>query len=223
MKKKHYYALLMAMVIGLFSIAYAESGSGLTQADVDAADAESEAAVAAPAAAAPVVAAPVPAPAPQLPRQGEAVSWWNGGNQLVPVGQPILLVDVWTGKSFKAVRTYGHNHADMEAATLADTQIMKEIWGGSWSWERRPFVAVINGRNIAVSLAGMPHAGLDRFAAEVTVKGRSGGFGTGLNLDQIKGNGMDGHFDMHLLDSKTHGTGRVDPKHQAMIKIASGK
>lgn len=227
MKNKRLAALMAAMLIGLFSVAYAETVTTLTEAQINAADAEREipadvTSAAAPAeAAAAAVPQPMPAP-PAPPRQGEAVNWWNGGNGMVPVGQPIQLVDVWTGKTFMAVRTYGHNHADMEPATQADTQIMKSIWGGSWSWERRPFVAVINGRNIAVSCAGMPHAGLDRFAAEAWVKGRSGGFGSGLNLDKVKGNGVDGHFDMHLLSSKTHGTGRVDPKHQAMIKIAAG-
>lgn len=214
--------LMLIMIIGLFSVAYAETVASLSETEINTADAEThEAAEAQVTAAVPV---PVVKPAPPaLPTEGELVSWFNGGNQTIPVGQPITLVDVWTGKSFKAMRTYGHNHADMEAASLGDAQKMKEIWGGSWSWDRRPFVAVVNGKAIAVSCAGMPHAGLDGPAAEVTVKNRSGGFGTGLNLDKVKGNGMEGHFDMHLLGSKTHGTGRIDPKHQAMLKIAAGK
>lgn len=218
--------LMLVMIIGLFSVAYAETVAILTESEINIADAETPEAAEATAAEPVAVPVPVPVvkPAPQaLPTQGELISWWDGGNQAIPVNQPITLVDVRTGKSFKALRTYGHNHADMEAASLADAQKMKEIWGGSWSWDRRSFVAVVNGKAIAVSCAGMPHAGLDAAAAEVTVKHRSGGFGTGLNLDKVKGNGMDGHFDMHLLNSKTHGSGRIDTQHQAMIKIAAGK
>lgn len=216
--------LMLIMIIGLFSVAYAETVGSLSETDINAADAETAEAAEAQAATPVLIPAPVVKPVPPaLPTQGALLNWFDGGNQTIPVGQPITLVDVWTGKSFKAMRTYGHNHADMEAASLADTQKMKAIWGGSWNWDRRPFVAVVNGKAIAVSCAGMPHAGLDAPAAEVTVKHRSGGFGTGLNLDKVKGNGMDGHFDMHLLGSKTHGTGRIDPKHQAMIKVAAGQ
>lgn len=224
MKNKFLVMLMLVMIIGLFSVAYAETVAILTESEINIADAEIVEAAEIP------VVKPVSAPAPVvkqappvLPTQGTLLNWWDGGNQAIPVSQAITLVDVRTGKSFKALRTYGHNHADMEAASLADAQKMKEIWGGSWSWDRRPFVAVVNGKAIAVSCAGMPHAGLDAAAAEVTVKNRSGGFGTGLNLDKVKGNGMDGHFDMHLLNSKTHGTGRIDTQHQAMIKIAAGK
>ena len=228
MRNKRLFVLMILMIIGLFSVAYAETAAILSEADNNLADSEilneSDIPVLQPSAE--VKPAPVPAPVPAppaLPTKGDLLNWWKGGNQAIPVGKPITMVDVWTGKSFKAIRTYGHNHADMEAASYADAQKMKEIWGGTWSWERRPFIAIVNDKNIAVSCAGMPHAGLDKPAAEVTVKNRSGGFGTGLNLDKIKGNGMEGHFDMHLLSSKTHGTGRVDQKHQAMIKIAAGQ
>lgn len=228
MKKSRFLTLMIVMIIGLFSIAYAETATIISEAEINVADAESLEAIetANPTTTAVITPPVIPQAVPQpqaLPQRGELISWWDGGNQAVPMGQVITLVDVWTGKSFKAIRTYGHNHADMEAATLADAQIMKSIWGGSWSWERRPTVAVINGRAIAASCAGMPHAGLDSVAAEVTVSNRSGGFGRGMNLDKVKGNGMDGHFDLHLLNSKTHGSNRVDAKHQAMIQQAAGK
>lgn len=224
MKNKHFLMLMVVMIMGLFSVAYAETIVSLTEAQMNEADAEIAAAAKAAAVAPPKIAVPVPAPVPPaLPRKGEMVNWFKGGNADIPVGQAITLVDVWTGKSFKAIRTYGHNHADMEAASMGDMQKMKEIWNGQWSWDRRPMVAMVNGQNYAVSCAGMPHAGLENAATEATVNNRSGGFGRGMNLDKIKGNGMDGHFDLHMLGSKTHGTQRVDSKHQAMIHIASGQ
>lgn len=229
MKKKQFLLLIIVMIIGLFSIAYAETVASITAAENNAADHESADAESSDSVN-PVVVAPkppvvIPAPPvapPPLPREGETISWWDGGNEAIPFGKTITLVDVWTGKSFEAIRTYGHNHADMETASSADTAIMKEIWGGSWNWDRRPVVAIVDGQNIAVSCAGMPHAGLEGPAAETTVKNRSAGYGTGLNLDKVKGNSMDGHFDLHLLNSKTHGTQRVDSRHQAMIREAAG-
>ncbi len=228
MERKHFLLLMAVMVVGVFSVAFAQTVASLSEAEINAADTESVAAAKAKVQTPPPAPKPIPAPKappapPALPKQGETLNWFKGGNAAIPVGEPFTLVDVWTGKSFKAIRTYGHNHADMEAATMADMEKMKEIWGGSWSWDRRPMIAMVNGKNYAVSCAGMPHAGLEKAATEATVVSRSGGYGRGLNLDKIKGNGMDGHFDLHMLLSKTHGTGRVDPRHQEMIRIAAGQ
>ena len=38
---------------------------------------------------------------------------------------------------------------------------MKSIYGGDWSWERRPVIITVNGRKLAASMAGMPHAGVE--------------------------------------------------------------
>jgi len=238
MKRKHFLVLIIILIIGLFSIAYAETVASISEPQVNQTVAPTPipvktvvvAPTAPPTTAPPIVAAapvPVPTPAPPvapkaLPRKGEMISWWDGGNQAFPAGQEVTVVDVRTGKSFNAMRTYGHNHADMETITNEDTLKMLEIWGGSWSWDRRPVVVICNGREIAASAAGMPHAGIDKYTAESYVDGRSGGFGHGMNLDKVKNNGMDGHFDIHLLDSKTHGSNKVDSKHQAMIRIAGG-
>jgi len=100
---------------------------------------------------------------------------------------------------------------------------MKESWGGDWSWTRRPVIIVINGRRIAASMAGMPHVGRGSSPTGVIIKNRSVGYGTGSNLDKIKGNNMDGHFDVHFLKSRTHGTNRIDPDHQNAIREGTGK
>ena len=148
----------------------------------------------------------------------ELLDWWESADKQFEKGVSVVVVDADTGKSFEAVRTYGSNHADAETLTAADTAVMKEIWGGEWSWERRAVTILINGKKLAASASGMPHAGLESTPEGESVENRSGDFGTGTNLDKIKGNDMDGHFDIHFLNSRTHGTDIIDEKHQQMVQ-----
>lgn len=150
----------------------------------------------------------------------EVLDWWTSANKVFARGSNAKVIDVRTGKSFYIKRTYGGNHADCETLTKEDTKIMKEIWGG-FNWSRRPVIVEINGRLLAASMAGMPHAGLDNKPTNATVSGRSEGYGRGTNLDAVKNNGMDGHFDVHFKNSRTHGTNKVDPAHQKAIKEAA--
>ncbi|KUO74700.1 MAG: hypothetical protein APF77_03685 [Clostridia bacterium BRH_c25] len=154
----------------------------------------------------------------------ELLDWWSGASKVFKIGMTAKVTDVRTGKTFNIVRTYGGNHADCEAKTTADSNKIKEIWGG-WSWTRRPVVIEVSGRKIAASIAAMPHAGVDGAPASKTVSSRSGGYGKGANLDKIKNNGMSGVIDVHFLNSRTHGTNKVDKNHQAAVKEAakSGK
>lgn len=150
----------------------------------------------------------------------ELLDWWGQASKLFKIGSTATVTDTKTGKTFKIVRTYGTNHADVEALTAKDSQTIKDIWGG-WSWTRRPVIIQVNDRKIAASMAAMPHAGLDNKPANTYVSQRSGGYARGMNLDKIKNNGMSGHVDVHFLNSKTHGTNKVDPKHQAAVKQAA--
>ena len=152
-------------------------------------------------------------PIQQIPWFGEVESIFNRGDQAT-------VTDVTTGKTFQVQRTYGTNHADVETLAREDTEILKEIAGGSWNWVRRPVIVEVHGLRIAASMTAMPHAGRDDKPALKTVSHRSGGFGTGINLDEIKGNGMDGHIDIHFLGSKTHGSNQVDHDHQKAIREA---
>lgn len=156
------------------------------------------------------------------PKYGEALDWWTEAQYVIPVGANFEVVDFNTGKSFFARRTTGANHADCETLTAEDTKKMKEIWGGSFSWSKKPVLIKYNGRKIAASMAGMPHAGNDSAAAGVYTSWRSDNWGAGENYDWIKGNGMDGHFDIHFLNSTKHVDGEVDTGHQANIKISAG-
>lgn len=137
-------------------------------------------------------------PQTALSHGGELVSWALI-NDLFPIGSTATLKDVRTGREFQIYHLFGTNHADCEPLTASDSQIMKECFGGQWSWDRRPALLLVNGRAIACSMAGMPH-------------------GTSQN---IYGNDFDGHFDLHFLNSRTHGTNKVDPGHQAAVKEAA--
>ena len=69
---------------------------------------------------------------------------------------------------------------------------MKEIFGGYWNWNRRPFILEFNGRQFAVSISGMPHAGVDGVPFMQNVANRSDNW-CEPNYDTIAGNGIDGH------------------------------
>ncbi len=123
----------------------------------------------------------------------EYVSW------ILDTKNTAVLKDLVTGKSFTARRLGGSNHADMEPLTAADTRIMKEIFGGSWSWNRRAVLVSVDGKVIAGSMAGMPH-----------------------DIQTLSENGFPGHFDLHFLNSRKHSTNTIDPEHQAMVQKAAG-
>lgn len=156
------------------------------------------------------------------PQYGEALDWWTEAQYVIPIGADFEVQDFNTGKSFFARRTTGANHADCETLTAADTTKMKEIWGGSFSWIKRPVLIKYKGRKIAASMSGMPHAGNDSGAGGVWTSWRSGDYGAGTNYDWIKNNGMNGHFDIHFLNSTRHSDGELDSNHQANIKISAG-
>lgn len=130
---------------------------------------------------------------------GELVDW-SGINDMFPMGSTATLQDFETGRTFEIHHLFGENHADCEPLTAYDTSIMKQCFGGDWSWERRAAIIWLDGTPIACSMAGMPH---------------------GTSQD-VNGNDFDGMFDLHFLNSRTHGTNSIDPDHQAMVRRAAG-
>lgn len=158
------------------------------------------------------------------PSKVEKLDWFKEAQFVYPIGAVAEIEDIYTGKTFKVKRTFGDNHADVEALTKDDTKVIKEIWGG-FSWERRPVIVSVSGRRIAASLAAMPHAGNDAYPALSEAPNLSGGYGTGQNLDVVKGNEMDGVCDLHFLNSMRHNDGEimaaVDDAHQSCIEIAA--
>ena len=145
-------------------------------------------------------ATPRPTTAPTAPttpswrRQVEKLDWFKGGNSLVRRGGYATLYDIDTGISLRIKRKGGTNHMDVEPATASDTGKLRRIAGGTFSWKSHAVVLIKGGRYIAAGINTMPHG------------------------DQtIKDNDFPGQFCVHLMNSRTHETDRVNPEHQASI------
>lgn len=157
----------------------------------------------------------------EAPETGEYLDWFEEVQYIFNEGDIATITDVDTRLTFQVMRTFGHEHADVETITQKDTEVLKSIWG-DWSWERRAIIVSVNDRHIAASLTAMPHAGKDDAPALKTIPSRSGGYGRGTNLDRIKGNGMDGVLCLHFKNSKLHKNNNTDEQHQSMVKKAAG-
>ncbi|NEU31372.1 hypothetical protein GN156_11420 [bacterium LRH843] len=123
---------------------------------------------------------------------------WEKVNGILPKFSEFTVLDVETGKTFEVQRRAGRRHADVQPLTSRDTKVMKEIYGGKWSWKRRAIIVIHQGRWIAASMHGMPH-------------------GAGA-ID----NNFPGHFCIHFYGSKTHRTNYMDLSHKLMILKAAG-
>ena len=125
---------------------------------------------------------------------GELIPW-EEADQLFPKYQRARIVDVDTRLAFWVQRRAGTEHADVQPLTKADTEIMKTIYQGKWSWQRKAIIVELkNGRRLAASMHGMPH-------------------GAGA----ISGNNFNGHFCVHFLGSTTHGSKSPNTAHQIMV------
>lgn len=153
---------------------------------------------------------------------GEYLHWQDVMKMFTKKSTVLTIEDFLTGTTYNVLVGYGSNHADIEPLTLRDAMIMKELWGGEFSWARRPVLVHFNGRVIAGSLNGMPHAGVENAPADTYVSGRSAGYGYGYNYDYVKGNGVDGHMCLHFKGSLLHKNNKQDPKHQQAVKTAAG-
>ncbi|AVX20559.1 Putative peptidoglycan binding domain-containing protein [Carboxydocella sporoproducens DSM 16521] len=138
------------------------------------------------------------------PGYGQLIDW-SLVNQLWEVGTIAQIIDLETGKQFNVKRIYGHNHADVIPLTAADTEVLRSLYG-RWSWDRRAVIVCYNGQYWAASINGMPH---------------------GEGAPAI--NNFPGHFCVHFLNSRTHGSSYTksgvsitDPDHQRMVRKAAG-
>lgn len=127
----------------------------------------------------------------------ELIDWFNGGSEIFPRYMEATVIDVETGLSFNVRRFGGTYHADSEPLTAEDTEIMNQIYGGEWSWDRRAIWVRIGERYIAASMNGMPHM-----------------------TNPTPSNNFPGHFCIHFFHSKVHETGKECPRHQAMVMEA---
>jgi hypothetical protein len=124
---------------------------------------------------------------------------WEEVDELFPMYATARIRDLYSGASFYVQRREGSGHVDAQPLTAADTAVMKEIYGGRWSWERKGIIVEVGGYRIAASMNGMPH-------------------GSG----RIEDNDFPGHFCIHFLGSTIH-SGGMDVRHHQEILKAAGK
>jgi LysM repeat protein len=129
----------------------------------------------------------------------EMTPWFGGADKIFTRGSIAKVTHVATGLTFYVKRRGGTNHADCEPLTAEDTAVIRRIYGGKFSWEREAIIVQVNGKKMAASMNSMPHGGYT-----------------------IKDNNFRGHLCIHFYGSRTHGTNKVDPDHQAMVRLAAG-
>ena len=140
----------------------------------------------------------VPAPGTPVTAGTVELVEWSEARNILTVGTIATIIDVRTGLSYQIASFSNGNHADVETITAEDTAIMLETFGGTWSWATRPILVIVNGRTLAASINGMPHAGSTR-----------------------SGNNMNGHVCIHFLGSRTHnGSIGHENDHQASVREA---
>ena len=106
---------------------------------------------------------------------------WSDAKNIFTIGEPATIYDVRSGVTYRVKSFSNGLHADVEPITKEDTALLKQTYGGTWSWSPRPVWVSIKGRVMAASINGMPHAG-------------------GVNSS----NGMDGQVCIHFKGSTTH-------------------
>ncbi|BCB03474.1 hypothetical protein [Bacillus sp. KH172YL63] len=138
-------------------------------------------------------------PAGAIPSFSVEILPWDQVNEIIPKGSYFTIIDVESGLSFNVQRRAGSKHADVQPVTEKDTKVMKTIYGGNWSWDRRAILVLVNDHLIPASMNGMPH---------------------GAGALQ---NNFPGHFCVHFSGSTTHKTPTPDPAHKIMILKAGGE
>ncbi|MCL1884985.1 MAG: hypothetical protein FWF81_14660 [Defluviitaleaceae bacterium] len=134
-------------------------------------------------------------------------------------GMEAEILDIETGITYRVRRvTGGYNTlADVETLTLQDTERLLETAGGEWNIRRRAVIVMAGERRIAASIAPFEHSGSEEHPFGEIIDNRSGGTGTGVNLNYIRGNGMVGVVDIFFFNSLIPGINRVDERHQEMV------
>ncbi|MGF3102679.1 hypothetical protein [Rossellomorea sp. DUT-2] len=140
-----------------------------------------------------------PKPAGAMPSFTVEILPWDQVKDIIPKQSYFTIIDIETGLSFKVQRRAGSKHADVQPVTEKDTKIMKSIYGGKWSWDRRAILVLVHDQLISASMNGMPH---------------------GAGALQ---NNFPGHFCVHFYGSTTHKTPTPDLAHKIMILKAGGK
>ncbi|MBR6571821.1 MAG: peptidoglycan-binding protein, partial [Clostridia bacterium] len=76
----------------------------------------------------------------------EVLDWYDDNvTRVIPKGARFTVKDIGSGKTFEMVRWSGGDHMDAEPRSASDTATIKSIYGGSFSWRRRPILIKYNG------------------------------------------------------------------------------
>ena len=127
----------------------------------------------------------------------ESLEWFGEGENVLKKDEYGLLYDIETGISLRIKRMGGHNHADVEPATAADTAKLLQLNGGKFGWESHACILYANGRYVTCAINTKPHG-----------------------QQTLRDNGYNGQFCLHMTGSITHGSRRVNACHQAAIADA---
>lgn len=123
---------------------------------------------------------------------------WADAKNVVRIGAPISVYDVYSGLTYNIKSFSNGAHADVEPITTEDTAIMKRTYGGKWSWSPRPVWVTVGDTTIAAAINGMPHGG-------------------GINSN----NGMQGQVCLHFLGSSVHnGNRKYNGEMQSAVQTA---
>lgn len=127
------------------------------------------------------------------------LSWFNMIDNMFEIGKKYEIIVLQSGESFYITRTGGKNHADIEAYTLSDFQIMHEISNKNFASKYLAVLLKLNENSyIPASLYCYSH---------------------GYNNSSV---GY-GHFCLHFKNSRTDYTNKLDSNHQKTVKIATKK
>ena len=128
----------------------------------------------------------------QKKKQGPYYIDWNKGNKLWETKSSTLLYLIDSNKYIEVKRCGGLNHFDVEPLTEQDAAALSY-----YSWDCHPAILYLNTKKIPCSYNTMPHG-----------------------KQTIDNNNFDGHFCIHLIGSKTHGTNTIQTEHQKAIERA---
>ncbi len=124
------------------------------------------------------------------------MDWYHGGSSVLRLDGYGYIYDIKTGITIRVKRCGGTSHADLEPATKKDTYKLWKLDHG-FSWERRPVILFCHGKYVDCSINTKPHG-----------------------KQTIRNNGYKGQFCLHMANSRTHGSKRVDEEHMACVRRA---
>ena len=125
------------------------------------------------------------------------MNWYSGGSNVLKKGSYGTIYDIDTGVKLRIKRMGGHNHADVEPASSADTVKLLKVAKGHFDWKSHAVILKAGGKYVASAINTKPHG-----------------------AQTIRSNNYDGQFCLHMTGSKTHGSSKENSAHQASIDRA---